>query len=142
MKRNFLALICGLLGILVTAVVIPLRVNGQAEILAGKLVNALRLLNTQEYSYRNDTGRFAAQEEMLTFLRKKDSLSKSPIDLENPKPYELAIATSPDGMHYQIALKRTSDMNDKSTWCKTAAFCDDAGVIFLGSAIGCDESIK
>lgn len=142
MKRNFLALICGLLGILVTAVVIPLRVNGQAEIPAGKLVNALRLLNTQEYSYRNETGRFATREEMLTFLRKKDSLSQSPIDLENPKPYELAIATSPDGMHYQITLKRTSDMNDKSTWCKTAAFSDDAGVIFLGSAIGCDVSIK
>ena len=142
MKRNFLALICGLLGILVTAVVIPLRVKGQAEIPAGKLVNALRLLNTQEYSYRNETGRFATREEMLTFLRKKDSLSKSPIDIENPKPYELAIATSADGMHYQITLKRTSDMNDKSTWCKTAAFSDDAGVIFLGSAIGCDASIK
>jgi type II secretory pathway pseudopilin PulG len=142
MKRKFVALICGLLGTLVTAVVIPLRVHGQAEISAEKLVNALRVLNTQEYSYRNETSRFATREEMLTFLRKKDSLSKSPIDLESPKPYELAIATSLDGMHYQITLKRTSDMNDKSTWCKTAAFSDDAGVIFLGSAIGCDASTK
>jgi len=39
--------------------------------------------------------------------------------------------------HYQITLKRPSDMNDKSTWCKTAAFSDDAGVIFLGAAIDC-----
>ena len=77
---------------------------------------------------------------MLTFLRKKDILSRSAIDLENPKPYELAIATSPDGMHYQITLKRSSDMNDKSTWCRTAAFSDDAGVIFLGAAIDCKIS--
>src|SRR5258708_3705664 len=127
MKRNFLALLCGLLGIFVTAVAISPRINGQAEIPTEKLVNALRLLNTQEYSYRHETGRFATREEMLTFLRKKDILSRSPIDLQNPNPYELAIATSPDGMHYQIALKRPSDMNDKSTWCRTAAFSDDAG---------------
>jgi hypothetical protein len=140
MKRYILALLCGLLGILVTAVAIPPRVNGQAEIPTEKLVNALRLLNTQEYSYRHETGRFATREEMLTFLRKKGTLNESPMDLENPKPYELAIATSPDGMHYQVTLKRPSDMKDKSTWCRTAAFSDDAGVIFLGAAIDCKMS--
>jgi hypothetical protein len=137
MKRNSLALLCGLLGILLTAVATPPQVNGQAEIPTEKLVVVLRLLNTEEYSYRDETGRFATREEMLTFLRKKGCLSLSPIDLENPKPYELAITTSPDGMHYHITLKRSSDMNDKNTWCRTAAFSDDAGVIFLGAAIDC-----
>jgi transposase len=56
-----------------------------------------------------------------SYLRRKNLLSKSPTDLESPKPYELAIGTSPDGMHYQITLKRPSDMNDKATWYKTAA---------------------
>src|SRR6202047_4065989 len=137
MQRNFLALLSGLLGIVVAAAAIPPRVNGQAEIPTEKLVIALRLLNTEEYSYRDETGRFATREEMLTFLRKEGCLSRSPIDLENRNPYELPIATSPDGMHYQITLKRASNMNDKSTWCRTAAFSDDAGVIFLGAAIDC-----
>jgi len=82
----------------------------------------------------------AHREEMLAFLRKKGILSQSPIDLESPKPYELAITTSPDGAHYQITLQRPSDMNNKTTWCKTAVFSDDRGVIFLGSALGCEGS--
>ena len=137
MKSVTAAMICGLLGILVTRVASRPLVNGQTEIPTEKLVNALRTLNTAEYSYREKTGRFAHREEMLPFLRKEGAPSRSPIDFENPKPYELAITTSPDGMHYQITLQRPSDMNDKTTWCKTAAFSDDRGVIFLGSAIDC-----
>ena len=172
MKRSSLALLCGLLAILVTAAAIPPLVNGQAEIPTEKLVNALRLLNTQEYLYRHETGRFASRDELLTFLRTKGLLSQSPtdlakpkarfvsrqemstslqtnkplrdspIDLENPKPYELRITTSLDGMHYQITLKRPSDMNDKNSWCRTAAFSDDAGLIFLGSVIDCEASAR
>jgi hypothetical protein len=142
MKRFFLVLLCGLLGILVTGVGIPRQVNAQTENPTAKLVNVLRLLNTQEYSYRQENSRFASREEMLTFLRKKGILTRSPIDLENPKPYELEVTTSPDGMHYQITLQRPSDMNDKNTWCQTAAFSDDRGVIFLGLAIGCEASAE
>jgi hypothetical protein len=172
MKRNFLVPLCGFLGILVTAVAIPSQVTGQAEIPTEKLVNTLRLLNTEEYSYRHETGRFASREELLTFLGTKGLLSQSPtdlakpkarfvfrgemstslqtnkplsestIDLENPKPYELTITTSSDGMHYQITLKRPSDINDKNTWCRTAAFSDDAGLIFLGSVIDCEASTR
>jgi len=79
---------------------IPPQVNGQAEISNGNLVTALRLLNTQEYNYRDESGRFAALHEMLGFLRTKGCLSKSAMDLENPKPYELTITSSPDGLHY------------------------------------------
>jgi hypothetical protein len=125
MKRICLALLGGFLGILVTAVAIPSQVTGQAEISAEKLVNTLRLINTEEYSYRRETGRFASREELLTFLRTKGllsqslpdlakptprfasqeetkgPLSESPLDLENPKQYELTITTSSDGMHYR-----------------------------------------
>jgi hypothetical protein len=172
MKRICLALLCGFLGILLTAVAIPSQVTGQAEISTEKLVNTLRLLNTEEYSYRHETGRFASREKLLTFLQTKGllsqsptdlakprprfispeemstslqtkrPLSESPIDLENPKPYELTITTSSDGMQYQITLKRPSDMNDKNTWCRTAAFSDDAGLIFLGSVIDCEASAR
>src|ERR1700747_3154423 len=127
MRKVSLILSCGLLGMLMVATAIPPRVSGQAEISNKNLVNALRLLNTEEYSYQHEAGRFADREEMLNYLRKKGALTRSPIDLENPKPYELAVTTSPDGKHYQITLKRPSDMSDKSTWCGTAAFSDDAG---------------
>jgi hypothetical protein len=142
MKKVFLTLACGLLGMLLIATAIPPRLRGQAEITNKNLVVALRLLNTEEYSYQHEVGRFADREEMLNYLRKTGTLTKSPIDLENPKPYELAVTTSPDGKHYQITLKQPSDMNVKTTWCRTAAFSDDAGVIFLGSAIGCEASTR
>jgi hypothetical protein len=102
----------------------------------------MRLLNTAEYSYEDENGRFATRDEMVAFLRQQGILSKSPIDLENPKPYELDVITSSDGTHYQITLQRPPDMNDKSTWCKTAAFSDDRGLIFLGLVIDCEGAPK
>jgi hypothetical protein len=79
---------------------------------------------------------------MLTFLRTNGILSRSPIDFENPKPYELAVTTSLDGMYYQITLKMTRDGNDKGTSCRTAFFSDEGGVIFLGKALGCEETTR
>jgi hypothetical protein len=142
MERISFAMFCGLLTMLIAGVAASPQANEQPEIPTHKLVGALRTLNTFEYSYRDEAGRFADREEMLAFLRKKDKLSKSPIDFENLKPYELAVTTSLDGMHYQITLKRTYDQNDKSSWCRTAAFSDDSGLIFLGSALDCGASAK
>jgi len=139
MKKTNLMLVV-LLGSVLFGESAPRQVSAQPEIPTGKLVNAIRLLNTHEVSYRHENGRYADRDQMLAFLRQKGLLSKSPIDLENPTPYELAIATSPDGTHYQITLQRPSDMNDKSTWCKTAAFSDEKGVIFLGQAIDCEAA--
>lgn len=116
----------------------PLR--GQTDVSTAQLVRAMRLLNTQEYSYRGENHRFASKNELITFLKKNGKLNRSPLNLENPKPYDLAITTSKDGDHYQITLQRPSDMHNKSTWCKTAAFSDDRGVIFLGLALGCEAA--
>ena len=140
MKRVSFAMFCGLLVILATGVAIFPQANVQTEIATQKLVVTLRLLNTSEYSYREEKGRFANWEELLTFLRQNGYKRTAVIDLENPKPYEVEITTSRDGEHYQITLK--PDMNDKSKWCKAAAFSDDAGVIFLGAALDCDASAK
>ena len=140
MKKISLMFVSMLLGVVLLGEADARQASGQPEITTGKLVNALRLLNTHEYSYKNENGRFADRDQVLSYLRQKGLLSKSPVDLENPKPYELAITISSDGMHYQIALQRPSDMNDKSTWCKTAAFSDEKGVIFLGQAIDCEAA--
>lgn len=142
MKRIPFAFLSVLLTVLATGLVSFSQVNGQTEITTEKIVGALRTMNTFEVMYRGQTGRFAGREELLTFLRQKGVLSKVAVDLENPKPYELAITTSQDGKHYQISLKRHYDANDKSTGCKAAAFTDDAGVIFLGSALDCEASTR
>jgi hypothetical protein len=140
MKKISLMFVSILLGVVLLGEANARQASGQPEITTGKLVNALRLLNTHEYSYKNENGRFADRDQMVSYLRQKGLLSRSPVDLENPKPYELAITITSDGMHYQIALQRPSDMNDKSTWCKTAAFSDEKGVIFLGQAIDCEAA--
>jgi hypothetical protein len=140
MKRTSLMLCVILLGAVLFGGPTPRQVSAQPEIPTGKLVNAIRLLNTHEASYKHENGRYADRDQMLALLRQKGLLSKSPIDLENPTPYELAITTTSDGTHYQITLQRPSDMNDKSTWCKTAAFSDEKGVIFLGQAIDCEAA--
>ena len=113
------------------------EVGGEAEIPTAKLVNTIRVLAVTEVTYHSSNGRFASQEELLAFSQPKNLLGKSPLDLQNPAPYQVRITTDPDGTHYQITIKRPSDANDKSTWCRTAAFSDDSGVIFLGQAITC-----
>ena len=140
MKRVSFAMFCGLLLILATGVAIFPQANAQTEIATQKLIVTLRLLNTSEYSYRGENGRFANGEELLGFLRQNGYKREAVIDLENPTPYELEITTSRDGEHYQITVK--PDMNDKSTWCKTAAFSDEVGVIYVGAALDCEASAK
>jgi type II secretory pathway pseudopilin PulG len=138
MKKLGLAFAVGLLGTAMAAPAIR-QTNDQPDTSKAQLVTALRLLNTQEYTFRHDKGRFATRDEMIAFLRESGGLSRATMDLEDPKPYELAITTTADGQHYQITLRAPSDMHDKSTWCKPAAFSDERGVIFLGVALGCEE---
>ena len=137
-----LAPFCGFLVTLLAGVAISPQVNGQTEVSTEELLGVVRTINTAEVSYREDTGRYATREEMLAFLRKPDALSWSPIgQFEIPQLYELALNTSPDGMHYQITLKRQPDMNDWRKGCR-AVFSDEAGVIFLGTALGCEASTR
>ena len=136
MKRIFLVLFCGL-AISVTGVAIPRQIHRQTRFSNETLVNSLGFLNKQEFFYRVKNHRYASGEELIEFLRQKGASSQSPIDLENPKPYELLITTSPDGMHYQVTVQRLPNRNDIGTWCRTAAFSDDSGVIFQGSDISC-----
>ena len=118
------------------------EIGGEPEIPTAKLVNTMRFLGTSEVTYRSENGRYASRAELLVFFRQKNLLGKSPIDLENPEPYQVQITTDLDGTHYQMFIKRAVDSDDKSTWCGTAVFEDDAGAIFLGEAIDCPGAPK
>ena len=80
MKKTSLMLFVVLLGAVLLGESAPRQVSAQPEIPTGKLVNAIRLLNTNEFSYKHENGRFADRDQMLAFLRQKDLLSKPPID--------------------------------------------------------------
>ena len=116
------------------------EVGGDPEIPTAKLVTTMRLLDTEQMNYRDENHRFANQGELLAFLRQTHCLGKSPLDLENSAPYQVQITTNPDATHYQITIQRLADSSDKSTWCRTAAFSDDGGLIFLGQAVDCPSA--
>jgi hypothetical protein len=138
MSRLFLAGKCAFLGILMIALATTSLLKAQPASPTEQLVNSVRLINTEEVSYRHKNGRFADREQLLAYLRHKNRLGESPINLEDKKQYELLMTLSGDGKHYQIALKPAFDMHDKKSWCTRAAFSDDGGLIFLGSAIDCE----
>jgi hypothetical protein len=73
---------------------------GEPEIPTAKLVNTMRFLNKQHMLYRHEKHHFARQEELLAFLRQKNLLRKSAVDLENPTRYQVQITTNPGATHY------------------------------------------
>ena len=133
MKRALLVLSCGFAGILLPGIAVP-RQADSPEIPMEKILGSVRSLITEEAGFRHEKGRFAARDELLAYLRETGRIRMSAVDLENPKPYELSLTTSPDGMHFQIAFQ-----HDRSNPCRTAVFSNDSGVIFLGTALGCDS---
>ncbi len=105
-----------------------------------QLVETLRFLNTQEFTYFHENQKFATAEELLSFLQEKGKGSPVGLSPEKLEPCVLTITTAQNGQHYQISLQRPSDMHDKGTWCKPAAFSDDRGIIFLGLALDCADT--
>src|SRR5690242_14031572 len=71
-------------------------VGGGPEIPTAKLVTTMRLLNTEQVNYQDENHRFASHNELIAFLRQTHCLGKSPLDLENPAPYQVQITTNPD----------------------------------------------
>lgn len=116
----------------------------QVDLSQNQLVAALRFLNTYEISYADENKRFGSNDELFSWLEMRGKMGQAPFSLSpaDLKPYELRIAATPDGKHYQISMIRPSDMHDKSTWCKAAAFTDGRGVIFLGMSIGCEDMAR
>lgn len=139
MLKGCVRICVGLVLLLILAV--PAR-NSQpdVQVTQQRLVQTLRFLNTMELQYSIQNKRYASQEELFAWLDQSGKMSRAPGDLspEGLKPFELTITTTASGAHYQITLKRPSDMHDRATWCQPAAFSDDKGVIYLGVALGCD----
>src|ERR1022692_4001700 len=87
MKKLGLAFAVCLLGTAMAALAIP-QSNVPPEISKAQLVTALRLLNTQEYSYRHEKGRFATRDEMIAFLRESGGVRRGAPGVHGPRKPE------------------------------------------------------
>lgn len=116
----------------------------QVELTNAQLVGVMRFVNTFEYGYFDDKKQFASVDELLGWLKETGKIDQAPLNLsaESLRPYELRIAATDSGKHYQISMIRLPDLHDKSTWCKAAGFTDDRGIIFLGMTIGCEDMVR
>jgi hypothetical protein len=111
-----------------------------------KLVNWMCSINTLQFEFKEANHKFATSDELRAFAAKPTTSSAVVVTKElTPSamaPYALQVTTSGDGTHYLATIKRPSDMHNKATWCKTAVFSDDSGLIYIGQNIGCSGADK
>jgi len=133
--RKLVLFACAVLG-LNFALTANTREESKSETILKRL-GVLRTLNTLEYNYKEQYGRFGDRDQLLMFFRKSGA-TEGAGRLEHLQPFELSVTTSPDGAHYQISLTPTQNDANKEVWCDKAGFTDERGLIFLGTALGCE----
>jgi hypothetical protein len=102
-------------------------------------VNSLRILNTAEMRHFSNVHRFATIQEFdAAELNSSRSMYKQEMPLVNASAgqdavsgFDLRITVSADGRNYAMSLKEKQR-------CGVSAFTDEAGVIYLAKALGCD----
>lgn len=109
----------------------------EKEVKPGTVVAWMRSVNTREAEFRMANHRFATADELGEFMKSEKNAQDAVFVANAISPYTLQITTTGDGSHYIATIKWTSNMNDKATWCRTAAFSDESAVIYLGQSIGC-----
>jgi hypothetical protein len=137
--RKLLVVSCAALGLVFTLAATNSREEDKSEALSKRVV-ILRMLNTLEYNYQDEHGRFGDRGELLAYFRQTGATEKAD-RLEHLQPYQLTVTTSLDGAHYQISLTPLLD-NDKEGWCDKALFTDERGLIFLGAGLDCELARK
>ena len=138
--RILFSLSCAVLGLVFTIAATDTREEDKSEALSKRVV-ILRMLNTLEYNYQDEHGRFGDRGELLAYFRQTGATEKAD-RLDHLQPYQLTVTTSLDGGHYQISLTPLLDKDNKEAWCDKAGFTDERGVIFLGEGLDCELTRK
>jgi hypothetical protein len=134
--RKLFALSCAVLGVVFTLAATNIPQENKSEALSKRVV-ILRMLNTLEYNYQEEHGRFGDREELLAYFRQTGAAGKAD-RLEHLQSFQLTVTTSLDGAHYQISLTPLLDNGNKEGRCDKALFTDERGLIFLGEGLGCE----
>lgn len=116
----------------------------QDEITKDQLVKAMRFVNTAETGYFSENRRFASAHELLTWLESNGKLSRAPSSFSKILgAYEFRIAATSDVKeHYQASMYLGADIHNRSASCRPAAFSDELGDIYIGTLIGCEDTVK
>jgi hypothetical protein len=113
----------------------------EKEISPEQLVHFMRAVNTLQIEFKAANHKFANTDELLAAAKTQTPNGVLAFAKElTPSvlvPYSLQVTPSENGAHYLATIKRPSDMHNEATWCKTAVFSDDSGLIYLGQNIGC-----
>ena len=117
--------------------------QNQREIDREKAINAVRAINTAEYEYRTDHGRFGSWFEVSTFGRPTPGTPEMTLSQLRIMPgaeitpgYRLTLLVSEDGTAYSVSLH---DM--KTHGCGLSFFSDQSGLIYQGTIIDCPQII-
>jgi hypothetical protein len=133
--RKWFFLSCAVLSLVFTLAANS-REENKSEV-SRKHLGILRTLNTLEYNYRDQYGRFGDREQLLAYYRQSGATEG--IDkLEHLHSFQLSVYTSSDGAHYQISLTPVFDEANRGDWCDKAGFTDERGLIFLGAGLDCE----
>jgi hypothetical protein len=138
--RKLFALSCAVLGLVFTLAATNAPQENKSEALSKRVV-ILRMLNTLEYNYQDEHGRFGDREELLAYFRQTGATEKAD-RLDHLQSFQLSATTSLDGAHYQISLTPLLDNGNKEAWCEKSLFTDERGVIFLGAGFDCEVTRK
>ena len=97
-------------------------------------VNAVRFLNTLEYSYKQKNGKFGSLEGLKSSEEWKTTAARSPMftaiaGSELASGYDLTVITDSAGTKYRVSAKATDNQ------CSTSFFSDEKGLIFQGSPL-------
>jgi hypothetical protein len=134
--RILFSLSCAVLGLVFTLAATNTREEDKSEALSKRVV-ILRMLNTLEYNYQDEHGRFGDREQLLAYFRQTGATEKAD-RLDHLQSFQLSVTTSMDGVHYQISLTPLLDNGNKEAWCEKSLFTDERGAIFLGAGFDCD----
>jgi hypothetical protein len=137
---KLLSLSCAGLGLVFTLAATNTREEDKSEALSKRVV-ILRMLNTLEYNYQDEHGRFGDREQLLAYFRQSGATEKAD-RLGHLQSFQLSVTTSMDGGHYQISLTPLLDNGNKEAWCEKSLFTDERGVIFLGAGFDCEVTPK
>jgi hypothetical protein len=109
-----------------------------------KAVEAVRIINTAQYDYRNYHGRFGNWTDVYasgvvtnlleTWPKVKD-LSLSPSDEVIPG-YRLTLLVAGEGNAYSVSLHEL-----KSRGCGFSVFSDQSGLIYQGTVVDCPQIV-
>ena len=135
--RKLLLLLCAVLGLISTLGATSTREVDQSDTVS-KHLGMLRTLNTLEYNYRDQYGRFGDREQVLAYFRQSGATTGAD-KIEHLESFQLSVTTTTDGAHYQISLTPLLDKDNKKAWCDKAGFTDERGLIFLGEGLDCEK---